>query len=687
MVCGVLYLVTKPLEVKTLACLPRAQRSFIVVLAYDPIKIDRHFSSHCFFLYWSTPARLRFILLAREVSKPTPQLHLYSNILAFPPCPKLTSPNAMMSPSERAIALFLSRTSSNHNRAILYLGITDGNVDDAVALFNSKPDESFRVALSRSAIEFRRPLVNAAKGYEDKYGVIHLETSTEDEDDEEVKVFGKEYGQNMICEGKGIHLITGHPPPRAAISEYGEVSEIINRSSPGGKIPIESTKQRGSKNRRALLHRDSTFEPEKNSASLHQASPTNHDKLPRRRHRGRYARELKRLGFRALGTADDRNPISARTRGSASFKRVGSLPKNGQRSRPRNNLPPNNSPKTRVTGICSLCPSANPDDQTNQSNSKVVTPPPTPRTTIKPNPTTPATPTRRRALRQSSEEYEPYSTPQRTAQSQFKRVKKNTSGVANPRTPSSSNAFGMASYPTPVSISSRPKTSRIRFETSDSEQQLEEILPSAFHRSSFESMSPLALKSVNYDKSKTHQHHYQRDTSEIPLQDLYSAPPSSISTFSFHSAMNLAREKKKWLLINIQSSTVPACGVLNREFWRHIDIADIVRQSFLFLQLDLNDERVKPYLGIYYGVVDLDGEGEEMGCAGNNRKVVRLPHIALLDPVSGHRWKVWDGPGLPDKDLFLADLCEFEMVGEGGWCEWGKGVIREGLSLPKGQLG
>lgn len=95
------------------------------------------------------------------------------------------------------------------------------------------------------------------------------------------------------------------------------------------------------------------------------------------------------------------------------------------------------------------------------------------------------------------------------------------------------------------------------------------------------------------------------------------------------------------------------------------------------MQLDQNDERAKTYFEIYYDVFDLDEEGEGTVCAGNNRKFIKLPHIALLDPHLGHRWKVWDVPGLPDKDLFLADLCEYEMAGEGGWCEWGKGVIRE----------
>lgn len=283
-------------------------------------------------------------------------------------------------------------------------------------------------------------------------------------------------------------------------------------------------------------------------------------------------------------------------------------------------------------------------------------------------------------------------------QSRYKQAKKITYSVANLRTPLSSNAFGIGSYPTPVSIPSRTKTSRIRFNTSNHQRPSEEILPSTFHRSSFECISPLAMKFNYYNKSKTH--HNQRDTSEtlvqnldhnnsnknhcrqchpfkIPLQDPYIAQPSPISNFSFHSAMNLAREKKRWLLINIQSGNMPACGALDRKLWRHPDIANIVSQSFLFLQLDQSDERVESYLGIYYEVFDLDEEGEVMVCNHNNRKFLRLPHIALLDPVSGHRWKVWGGPGLPDRDLFLADLCEYEMIGEGGWCEWGKGVIRE----------
>lgn len=121
---------------------------------------------------------------------------------------------------------------------------------------------------------------------------------------------------------------------------------------------------------------------------------------------------------------------------------------------------------------------------------------------------------------------------------------------------------------------------------------------------------------------------------------------------------------------------MPECGTLNQEIWGDPDIADIVSQSFVFLQLNYNDERAEAYFGKYYGVLNPDDESEGMLVAGNDRKVImKLPHIALLDPVSGYRWKIWEGPGLPDRDRFLADMSEYQMVGEGSWSEWGTGVI------------
>lgn len=55
--------------------------------------------------------------------------------------------------------------------------------------------------------------------------------------------------------------------------------------------------------------------------------------------------------------------------------------------------------------------------------------------------------------------------------------------------------------------------------------------------------------------------------------------------------------------------------------------------------------------------MNLDKESEGKLFAGDDRKIVmRLLRIALVDPVSGYRCKICEGPGLPDKNRFLADM-------------------------------
>ena len=91
--------------------------------------------------------------------------------------------------------------------------------------------------LSESAAKVRCPLPNGARGYEDKYGVIHLDCSTDDEYDDEVEVVDsavddhqqngrRGYGENICCrtvrvlnvrELKVVSLITEHPQQRVAL--------------------------------------------------------------------------------------------------------------------------------------------------------------------------------------------------------------------------------------------------------------------------------------------------------------------------------------------------------------------------------------------------------------------------------------------------------------------------------------
>lgn len=55
-------------------------------------------------------------------------------------------------------------------------------------LVNCKPDERFRLAFSWPSTQFRLPLAKRAKGYEGRLEVIHLETFTENESEDELEV-------------------------------------------------------------------------------------------------------------------------------------------------------------------------------------------------------------------------------------------------------------------------------------------------------------------------------------------------------------------------------------------------------------------------------------------------------------------------------------------------------------------
>ncbi|MCJ1349106.1 hypothetical protein MMC31_007342, partial [Peltigera leucophlebia] len=251
------------------------------------------------------------------------------------------------------------------------------------------------------AAQFRRPLAHGAKGYEDKYGVIHLETSTDDESEvrnsgENVH-WGSDNRLSKIHEPKITRPTIEHPPPGAPTSGHSKTSGTMRH-------PMSvSTKKGGMKNRRAA-DRDSTFEPE-NSPAFNQTHRT--------------ARELGIPRFGSIRGADSTKPISARTR--TSLKKVGRLPKTNQSSRVR---PRKNLRSAKKQGI--VAPLS-----------------PTPRTRAL-NFIIPITPIRRSARGQSSEEDEAYVTPPNIPQSRFKQAKKNTSGIVNPRTPRaalSSNAL------------------------------------------------------------------------------------------------------------------------------------------------------------------------------------------------------------------------------------------------------
>jgi thioredoxin-related protein len=69
------------------------------------------------------------------------------------------------------------------------------------------------------------------------------------------------------------------------------------------------------------------------------------------------------------------------------------------------------------------------------------------------------------------------------------------------------------------------------------------------------------------------------------LADLFRPPFDIMYHGEFEEARETAKEKNKWLMINIQNQTEFACQVMNRDLWSDSFVKDIIRESFIFLQV------------------------------------------------------------------------------------------------------
>ena len=224
--------------------------------------------------------------------------------------------------------------------------------------------------LSESAFKFGRSLANGAIGYEDKYGVIHLDCSTDDENDDEVEVAGsavnddkqnwmRGYGERIHCRTEGawnvrelkvVSPITDHPRQRDAPLEHVKIPGTTSRSRLDSKTALNFTEKRADNNH-PPSDRDS---PEKYSPLLNRTSRTAHGEPHQRLHldhRGRHAKGLKIHGFEKLRAADHGKIISTGTRKGESFKRSARLLKTNQESHRRNTLPTYNYTSKRIIGI------------------------------------------------------------------------------------------------------------------------------------------------------------------------------------------------------------------------------------------------------------------------------------------------------------------------------------------------
>jgi hypothetical protein len=60
----------------------------------------------------------------------------------------------------------------------------------------------------------------------------------------------------------------------------------------------------------------------------------------------------------------------------------------------------------------------------------------------------------------------------------------------------------------------------------------------------------------------------------------------------FQGARNVAKDSRRWLLVNLQSDSDFACHALNRDVWRDELVENLVREGYIFWQSVSIDERV-----------------------------------------------------------------------------------------------
>ncbi|GMG08267.1 hypothetical protein B5S30_g3658 [[Candida] boidinii] len=121
------------------------------------------------------------------------------------------------------------------------------------------------------------------------------------------------------------------------------------------------------------------------------------------------------------------------------------------------------------------------------------------------------------------------------------------------------------------------------------------------------------------------------------LAEMFKPPFDIITKTDLETAKNLARSSQKWILINIQLMSDFRCQVLNRDFWSNMEIKDLVRENFIFLQYHSSSSSGEIYKNLY--------------------PFTDFPHIAILDPMTGERLKMWSE--VPKADKFIEQVVEF----------------------------
>ena len=130
------------------------------------------------------------------------------------------------------------------------------------------------------------------------------------------------------------------------------------------------------------------------------------------------------------------------------------------------------------------------------------------------------------------------------------------------------------------------------------------------------------------------------------LAEIYRAPTELCFVGTFEELREAGRREQKWLLVNIQSPTEFASQRLNADTWTDETLRTVIDASFLFWQQYHDSPDGQTFCRFYLPAALGDSPSG-------------LPHIAVVDPITGASVKTWtgfkDAERLMDKLMDYAD--------------------------------
>ena len=126
------------------------------------------------------------------------------------------------------------------------------------------------------------------------------------------------------------------------------------------------------------------------------------------------------------------------------------------------------------------------------------------------------------------------------------------------------------------------------------------------------------------------------------------------SQIMFHGSLDQAKRQgtlsKRWILLDLHDTSQFVCACLNRDIYSDQTVQDFIRENLLFLQVSTNDVHGNNYHSLYPVPTFETNHGETLP---------RMPHLAMLDPRTGERVKLWCGRPFKEPVEFLQEIGDF----------------------------